>query len=482
VPSSWRDELTSGARPVSPYLYWAWGFLLLLPVWLPTYLVTEDGLAHLYWIEVYRALGRPDNSWSHFFVRHLVWDKPHHLLHFGLQYALATILEPHLAQKVVVSLIILSWVGAIHFLARAMFRELTLGAFAALLLIHSSWLYNGFFAFMGAMPLVLVTLGLLARLSNDPTPADSRGSYVAIGILGVVAYYAHFFVGALFLMLGIAWLIFPWHPLRFSRVYLASAMLPTGALAAWYLGSGTLGAGGMTWEPFIKVAARFFGLAFFRGLAAPTLPFWTALAAFGSVVAFLLWQGIRADPFRRIPSTRRFVFLLAAFLAIAYFFAPAAVGEAWPFHARLHFAALAWLLPSLPSRMSRRQRNLVLMVVSLLLGWQVVTFSGREMRFSHDYAQVLRQADAIPAGAIVVSSPYGASRYEGSFLGVLATVPEDIALRRRAVLLNSFFPAHPFYWVLPRPGFTPPPEFRIDLQQDPHGGLQLLIYRRPGAE
>jgi hypothetical protein len=257
-------------------------------------------------------------------------------------------------------------------------------------------------------------------------------------------------------------------------------MLPTGALAAWYLGCGTLGAGGMRWEPLIRVVARFFGLAFFRGLAAPTLPFWTALAAFGSVVAFLLWKGVRADPFRKIPSTRRFVFLLAAFLAIASFFAPAAVGEVWPFHARLHFAALAWLLPSLPSPVSPRARTVVLAAVSLLLGWQVATFSGREMRFSHDYAEVLRQAEVIPAGAIVVSSlRYGNARYEGSFVRVLASVPEDIALRRRAVLLSSFFPALPFYWVRPRPGVTPRPEFRIDLERGPRRGLTLLIYRSP---
>jgi hypothetical protein len=379
-----------------------------------------------------------------------------------------------------VSLVILSWVGAIHFLARAMFRELTLGAFAALLLIHSSWLYNGFFAFMGAMPLVLVALGLLARLNTEPTAADPHWSYLAIGVLGVVAHYAHFFVGALFLMLGIAWLVFPWQPLRFSRVYLASAMLPTGVLAAWYLGSGTLGASGMRWEPFIRVLARFFGLAFFRGLAAPTLSFWAALAAFGLVLAFLLWNGVRAVPLRMLPSTHRFVLLLAAFLAIAYFFAPAAVGDAWPFHARLHFAALAWLLPSLPSPVSTWARAVVMAAVSLLLGWQVVTFSGREMRFSDDYADGLRQAEVIPAGAIVISSlQYENAKYERSFVRVLASLPEDIALRRRAVLLNSFFPSYSYYWVRPRPGISPAPEFRIDLEHGPHRRLKLLIYRSP---
>ena len=203
---------------VAPSWYWAWGIVLLLPVWLPQYLPTEDGLAHLYWIEVYRSLGSPDSIYTPFFVRNLIWDAPYHILHFGLQYGLASILEPHLAQRIVISLAILSWVAAIHFLARAVSRDVTLGAFATLLLIHSSWLYNGFFAFMGAMPLVLVALGLLTRLTTS-TRSNAVGPYLAIGLLGIVAHYAHFFVGALFLMLGAAWLLFPWRPVRLQSLF-----------------------------------------------------------------------------------------------------------------------------------------------------------------------------------------------------------------------------------------------------------------------
>jgi hypothetical protein len=58
---------------------------------------------------------------------------------------------------------------------------------------------------------------------------------------------------------------------------------------------------------------------------------------------------------------------------------------------------------------------------------------------------------------------------------VLATVPEDIAFRRRAILLNSFFTDRPYYWVRPRPGPPPRPEFRIDLERDRQRQLVLLI-------
>ncbi|MBA3316571.1 MAG: hypothetical protein H0T50_00570 [Gemmatimonadales bacterium] len=464
------------ARPVSPALYWAWSILLLLPVWLPAYLPTEDGLAHLYWVEVYRDLGNPGSPLGQFYLRHLEWDAPHHLLHFGLQYGLAAWLEPHLAQKLVVSSVILSWSGAIWFLSRTMTRGLSLGAFAALLLIHSSWLYNGFFAFMGAIPIVLVAFGVLARFTDGRTRVDRPGPYILIALLGLLAHYAHAFVSALFLMLGFLWLIFPWRPVRFRRAHLALALLPTVVLVAWYLARGTLGSGGARWESLVRVLARFFGFAFFRGFAASTPSFWVALAAFGAVVALLCWRGVRGQSFRTMPQNYQFVLLLAGLLGIAYFGAPAALGEAWPFHARLHFAALAWLLPSLQSRVSPRERLAVLTIVSLLLGWQVTTFSARGMRFSHDYEAVLRQAEAIPPGATVVSSlPYESARYEGSFVRVLAAVPEDIAQRRNAVLLNSFFPAHPYYWVLPRSAKTRTPDFDIDLGFDERGRVDSLI-------
>lgn len=470
------------ADGVSPYLYWGFGGLLLLPLWIPAHFATEDGYPHLYWVEVYRALGNPDHALNALFVRNVSWDAPHHLVYFGMQYALGSVLGPHLAQKVIVSLIIVSWVGAIHLLARSISGRLTLGAFAALLLVHSSWLYNGFFAFMGAMPLALVVLAMLARLGV--TGEGDRGGpvhgYLGLGLLGLGAHYAHFFVGALILGIVALYLVFPWGRLPGRRAYLVSAMLPTAALAGWYLTRGGLGTGGLKWESVLRVLARFFGFGFFRGLAAPTPSFWLALAAFAGAVAYLCWTGVRAEPLASSSPIRKFVLLLALLLSVAYFFAPAAVGEAWPFHARLQYAALACLLPILRPRVSRRARAVLLIVVSLLLGWQVLTFTGRQLRFSREYVEVLRQAAAIPRGAMLASSlQYGNARYDGSFVRVLAGVPEDIAYRRHAALVSSFFPARPYYWIRPKPGAAPAPELRIGLEQSRDRGLTLLVEPTP---
>jgi hypothetical protein len=90
---------------------------------------------------------------------------------------------------------------------------------------------------------------------------------------------------------------------------------------------------------------------------------------------------------------------------------------------------------------------------------------------------MLRESEVIPAGATMMSAiVYENARFERSFVRVLASVPEDIAFRRRAILLNSYFPAYPYYWVRPRAGPVPPPEFRINLNRS-KGALTLLVQR-----
>jgi hypothetical protein len=467
---------TPGRTGVSAQFYWFLASLLLLPVWIPTYFVTEDGLAHAYWIEVYRALGEPDHPFHQHFARHLSWDTPHHLLHFGLQYGLASLLQPHLAQKLVASLVILSWAGAVHFLSRRFCGEISLGALAALLLVHSSWLYNGYFAFLGAMSLALLALGVLATLGSPRWNTAAWRPYAALAVLGVTAYYAHFFVAALILLVSASWLAFPWRPLRFSRAGLALAMLPTAGLVVWYLGFGTFGSGGWRWESVLRATARFVGLAFFRGFAAPDPLFWMALATLALVLATLCWTAVGAARRREISPERRFVLLFALVLAAAFFVAPVAVGDALNFNSRLQYAMWAWLLPTLPFGLDRRTRRVLLVAIVALLAWQLVTFSLRGMRFSREYALVVQQAQAIPAGATVKSEvKYDSTRYERSWMHVLAAIPEDIALRREAPLLSSYFVKFPLYWVVPRPGVGAAPEYLIDLGRDADGKLQLIV-------
>jgi hypothetical protein len=462
---------------VPTWVFWSFGLLLLAPIWIPQYLPTEDGLPHLYWVEVYRSLGDPTSPAHRFFVRHLDWTAPHHLLHFGLQYLLASVLEPHVAQKVVISITILTWVAALGWLGKRSRSAVTPGAFLALLLILSSWLYNGFFAFLGAVPFALVTIGLLRGLSDGSIAG--RWPYIAIGCLALAAHFAHFFVGALVLLIGGFWVIYPWRPPRFDRLRLVLALAPTGILAMIYLTRGTLGTGAPRWEPLVRVLARVFGLAFFRGFASWTPSFLLALTGFGLVTAFVCWRGLREVHRHGGSPGQRAAILLALLVMAASLAAPVRVGDAWPFNARLHFVALAWLLPIMSFPLSTRQRQGFVTAVSLLLAWQLVTFTTRAVRFSRAYERVIHQASTIPQHATVASRlDYSRARYEHSLVHVLAGLPEDIAQRRHALLLHSFFPRYAYYWVRPRAPndeMNEVPDFWLDLSQDRAGNLDLVL-------
>ncbi len=463
---------------VLTYIYWFFGIALLIPIWMGSHFPTEDGLAHMYWMNVYRELAVTSSFWEAFYLRNVHLSTPHHLLYFALEYAVSGVFEPHLAQKIISSLLILAWVATVHFVSISICGELTLGALASLLLIHSAWLYGGFFGFLIGILILLISLALLARIFAPSRTASPTRLFVILSVMGIVAYYSHLVCAGLFLILVFLAILF--YSRRFpSRVLLlAVATLPTCLLIISYLLYGTFGAGSIRWETIQRSVARFVGLAFFRGFATPNLPFWFALALLGVVLTSLCFSAVRAFIRGELPDTRRFVLYVSAFLAVVYFVSPEYVGEAGNFNGRLQFAMWAWLLPTLPYRMSNRARAAVLIGVSLLLCWQVADYSLRVRRFNRTYAAVLERAESIPPGATLKSVlRYENAHFEGSFIRVLAHSPEDIAYHRRCVLLSAFHSSLPFYWVRNRPDVRDAPDYVLDLDQLPESRLLLVISR-----
>src|SRR5687768_12895946 len=105
-------------RPArSALLFWALALALVVPVWAGTHSPTEDGPAHAHWTAVYRDLGDSASAWAPYLERSVRWNAPN-LSYFALQYALTAVLEPHAAQKLIVTLLLLAWAGATALLAR----------------------------------------------------------------------------------------------------------------------------------------------------------------------------------------------------------------------------------------------------------------------------------------------------------------------------------------------------------------------------
>ena len=477
---------TSGARAgfrateVAPWLFWVCGLALVLPVWMGAQFPSEDGLAHLAWTEVYRALGAADSAWRLFYERGVQWNTPN-LSYFGLQYALGAVVAPYVAQRLIVSALIVLWVASTYALSVALTGGISIGAFVSLLLIHSSWLYGGYFSFLFGMPPLLLSLALVIRIV-DPATLAGRRDYVALALLGVFAYYSHVVAAATFIMLLVITVAFLRRSTR-RAVGVAIAAAPVALLLASYLIADSLGAGGMRWEPATKTVARFVGLAFFRGFAAPSALFWLALATFTAIVFVLCLDAARTHWGRRpdadldrLSVATPLIAALVVCLAVLYFVSPDGVGDGYNLKGRFQLVMWAWLLPALAYRGRLPSPAVLVAATAALLGWQVATFAARTHRFNAAYDMALARAPSIPPGSTLEHThDRDHASFDGSFIKVLAHAPEDFAYRCGCVLLDGYHPSTAFYWVRALAHVNARPTYRFQIRQMPGGPVTVTV-------
>ena len=466
-----------------PWLFWGFGLALILPVWMGQHFPTEDGMAHLYWVDVFRQLGHPGSVWEPFYERNVQWNTPN-LAYFGAHYALSAIFEAHLALQIFLTLLILCWVASVHYLSISVSGHLGLGAMASLLLIHSSWLYGGFFSLLAGIPMLLVSLGLLTRVFSNQASPPRIGPFILLAVLGVGSYYSHFVSACLFLVLTFAFVVFFARRSRARAGYLVVAMLPASLLCLSYLLKGSSGLGGPRWEPAFETVAKFVGQAYFRGFGAPVPSFWLALAAFEAILLVLCFSVLKSLRSTGWSLHRQVILAVALFLTVVYFVAPDSVGQGGNLKARLQFAMWAWLLPALPFlRLSRRAERVTLAAICLVIAWQVVDFSARARRFNQAYPTVLARAQSLPEGATFRSVlEYDHAGFERSFIRVLAHFAEDVGYHRRAVVVAGYHPARAFYWIRPRSSADSIPEHYLTIVSEHRSGLTLVIDSNPAVQ
>jgi hypothetical protein len=492
--SSFAPAGTSAARSgsrateVAPWLFWACGLALVLPIWMGAQFPSEDGLAHLAWTEVYRALGATDSVWRQFYERGARWNTPN-LSYFGLQYALGAVVSPFLAQQLIVSALVVLWVASTYALSVALTGRISIGAFVSLLLVHSSWLYGGYFSFLFGVPPLLLSLALVLRIV-DPSTLVRRRDFVALAVLGVLAYYSHIVAAATFLMLlFVAAVFLRRSPRRAVSVGIAAA--PVALLFASYLLADSLGAGGMRWEPAGKTIARFVGLAFFRGFAEPSMLFWLALATFAAIVVALCLDTVRTyrrrdrepDPDRdhaRLSVAAPLLFTLVACLGVLYVVSPDGIGDGYNLKARFQLVMWAWLLPALAYRGRLPSPRVLVAATVALLAWQVTAFAERTYRLNAAYEMARVRAPAVPPGSTLERTlDYDHASFDGSFIKVLAHAPEDFAYRCGCVLLDGYHPSTAFYWVRTLVRANTRPAYRLQIRQMRGGPLTVTVENGP---
>jgi hypothetical protein len=319
-------------------LFFGVALLHLLPVWRVDYVPTTDGPSHVYNAVVLRELltGSPE------FARVFEIDsRPHpnwlsHAL-LGLAMVVAT---PIIAEKIVVSVIVIVFLAGLWTLAGLIDARNRVYAFLAMPLAFSWPLQMGFYNFSLAAGLMMFALA-----------AWWRRRTAVLALLLVIGYFAHAVPTAVALLLIAAG--------SRRRLKTLPALIPVSLLFIWFLLQPKLPGGHWTWkgaflwEPFAR-------LALLLTFDLRQLMFGTAIAiVFAILIVITLIVENRGFKF----SERDTFLLLTVLAAVLYFAAPISVEEGLVLKARLLMIPYLVVLPWLTPRLGRWPVAIVLAIV-----------------------------------------------------------------------------------------------------------------------
>lgn len=322
--------------------------LHLLPVWRVEYLPTVDGASHVYNATVLRELAAGTPAFQRVYAADLR-PYPNWLGHAFLWLALGVV-PPVVAEKLLVSMIILLFLGGCWRLAGVVNLGSRVYALLAMPLAFHVLLQMGFYNY---------SLGVAIALFAIASAWDARGKSgwrpVAVTAFWLVlCYFAHALPAAVALLFAIViWAVSVAIRAWKSEWRQGLAFVPAIALLLWFVlqpkppGGHWTWAGAVMWEPLLRVAVL---LTF----SLRQLTFGTAIAiAFGALIAATLALENIDWNRRRLIVRERDAFLLLTILAVVLFLAaPLSVEEGLLLKARLllfpYLLCLPWFSPRMP--------------------------------------------------------------------------------------------------------------------------------------
>jgi hypothetical protein len=376
----------------------------LVLIWAYPRIPTQDGPVHVASAIAFRDLGEPGTSYGELFERRLApfpnWTS--HLLLAGL----TRLVDPVVAEKLLVSLWLLLWPLGARRLAGAVGADREPVTGAALLLAFGRALWLGFYNFLLGVALALLAVAWMVERRRWRTMRDT----VVLAVLFLLLFFTH--LGAWALAATIAGTLAAVSKDRSRRLLpLLGGLVPSLALAVLFAsregmaGSaglrrmlGTLsgamdrhapGASGL----FSALRLEWFGTH--AGLAAGGL----TLVTLAILIVLALGSLVAARSGATMPPVRRALLVLGGLAFLAFAFGPADLGaRAGYFEARLALVAPVLLLAGasvLPWVALRRGLLVVLVVLNLWSVGGVAVFLSRANR---DLSEFTAAADVVGGG------------------------------------------------------------------------------------
>src|SRR5258708_2185074 len=167
-------------------LFLAVAILQLVPIWSTPHIPTSDGPSHLYNASILRDLATGHGG---IFTRYygIDWQPQPNWLGHVILALLLLVVPPVIAEKLLVSAIVLLFLGGAWMLARAVDARGEAYAFLALPFAYHLLLQLGFYNFSLSAGQYLVIVALWWRRRHRPDP----GTVALIAVLLVVCYFSH---------------------------------------------------------------------------------------------------------------------------------------------------------------------------------------------------------------------------------------------------------------------------------------------------
>jgi hypothetical protein len=380
--------------------------LQLLPVWAVRYVPTIDGPSHLYNASVLiRLAAYPSGPLSSIYM--IDWHPTPSWLGHLILAVLLTTFPPFLAERILVSVILVLFLTGAWMLAGARSEESRVYAFLAFPLAFHQSLQFGHYDFCIALGLYLVTIALWWQRRNDP----GRDTITLIGGLLLLSYFSHP-MPALVTMGSIAvlWLVAS----RNGRHLLA--FIPAAAMLFWFFET----------QPYAGKRPSFAALVDFLTHAGFLMTFDERQLLFGAAV-FVLFVFLTAMTFvRRASGGVAFGALLLVLLALY----GSGVDERIALF--LFIVPMAWFTPDLP----RRLRTPLVALLSVIAIANVVFHTQRYRAADRAIKEIVRAFDTANSKSTFVAFMFD-PRPPRSHFGLLTHAAGYAAVERDLVDLTT---------------------------------------------